>query len=368
MIRHESWPGFIDWLKAIGITLIIFGHLAGWGGKAHYATAPIYYKQIGVALFMLALGFTLAREQRPISKVLFNRHFEIYLFGIASAIAFSSVSYFANGNPAESNYLPFLFGANVLFDFFPANPSTWYIGTYLHALLAWAFFLRGVRIRPWMIALCVAVEIPTRAVLMAATGPFVAYMALPNWATVFLLGLYLGLQPELDCGCDVVRRGRSTLILLFFVAVWVSVAMTLPLVGGPLPPLSLAFPFVVFDLGSNPLNLLATSAAVTLLYAATSWLVAGAVRGLPVPSAVLFLARNTLLIFLLHMPVSYAMEGLQIATGSRWESIAVRLLVGLPVLAITSEVIRRMVRPARLRDRLWSRLVETPAAPAATTT
>src|SRR3954451_15570204 len=79
---QRSYP-FLDWLKAIGLMLIVFGH------EAHASTVwiapPIYLKQFGVAFFVFASGFTLARETRPACRVVYQRLFEVCLFGIACA-------------------------------------------------------------------------------------------------------------------------------------------------------------------------------------------------------------------------------------------------------------------------------------------
>ena len=70
------------------------------------------------------------------------------------------------GDANESNYLPLALGVNVLFNYFPANPTTWYIGTYVHVLLLWFLLTRHVTVKPWMLALCFSLEIPIRAVLI----------------------------------------------------------------------------------------------------------------------------------------------------------------------------------------------------------
>ena len=66
----------------------------------------------------------------------------------------------------------------------------------MHFILIWVLVLRGVQVRPWMLALSVVVEVLARAALAGTAGPYVAYMAVPNWMTVFLLGLYHGQRPE----------------------------------------------------------------------------------------------------------------------------------------------------------------------------
>jgi peptidoglycan/LPS O-acetylase OafA/YrhL len=61
----------IDWMKATAIFLVVHGHVAA--RTVEWATPPFYPKQIGVALFIFAMGYTLARERKPTTQVLFNR-------------------------------------------------------------------------------------------------------------------------------------------------------------------------------------------------------------------------------------------------------------------------------------------------------
>ena len=74
------------------------------------------------------------------------------------------------------------------FDNFPANPTTWYLGTYIHALLLWACWLSRHRLGAGAIVVALAVEITARMALLTWVGPFVAYMALTNWLGVFAVG------------------------------------------------------------------------------------------------------------------------------------------------------------------------------------
>src|SRR3954454_22974175 len=56
-LSRRLYP-FVDWMKALGMTVIVYGHVT----RAVPLTAPIYPKQLGVAFFLFASGFTLARE------------------------------------------------------------------------------------------------------------------------------------------------------------------------------------------------------------------------------------------------------------------------------------------------------------------
>ena len=52
----------IDWLKVVGMVLILLGHLVG--KYTNDLSPPIYPKQLGVAFFLFAAGYSLARERR----------------------------------------------------------------------------------------------------------------------------------------------------------------------------------------------------------------------------------------------------------------------------------------------------------------
>jgi len=333
---------FIDWMKCLGMALIVFGHVSV---STDRLAPPIYPKQLGVAFFMFVTGFSLALETRPRREVLFNRLFEIYLFGIAFALFLSVVNYVLISRLTLSNYLPFLLGSNVVFNNFPANPTTWYIGTYIHVLLLWALVLRGVRVRAWMIAPVCIFEIITRAVLEGFVGPYVSYMVLPNWATVFLLGVYCGQKRENEADFSRMALplvGLGALLVVWPVASWLW-----------LRP-SAQFPFMHFGLGSELADLAVGSAATTVIYLTYTYLVYEITRRLPASGVVRFFARNTLIIFIGHMPLySALLVLLKDWTTDYVGLVAVRFFACFVLLALFSEAIHRLIGPARLRERVW---------------
>ncbi len=332
---------FIDWMKFLGISLIVYGHVAGT--SIDWLTAPIYAKQLGVAFFLFVAGFSLAREQRPVRRVLFNRLFDVFLFGISCALLMSAITYLRTSRLSLSNYLPFLLGVNVLFNNFPANPTTWFSGTYLHLLLIWALLLRGRRIGPGAIAVAAAGEILLRAILAETAGLFVAYMAFPNWMTVFLLGMYYGQQHDEE------RRAGLVPYLLglgLLVAAW-------PLAWSACA-VEPSFPFMRFLIGSPLADSLVTSAAVTAIYGLFTWFVYQVTRWLDAPAPVRFCARNTLLVFIVHMPLLSALiPPLWEQVSSYWGRVAVLMLFCFGALMLFSEVVRRLVRPEWLREKVW---------------
>src|SRR5690606_13820187 len=102
----------LDWLKSAGIALIVYGHVAA-ATTVHW-TPPVYPKQLGVAFFVCAMGYTLATERRGGVHVIFLRCFEMFFYGLVAAVAMSLIGWGLRRDIAESNYLPLLFGANVL--------------------------------------------------------------------------------------------------------------------------------------------------------------------------------------------------------------------------------------------------------------
>jgi peptidoglycan/LPS O-acetylase OafA/YrhL len=343
---QRSHP-FVDWMKAIGLILIVYGHVAH--ASAVWIAPPIYLKQFGVAFFVFASGFTLARESRPVWQVVYQRLFEVCLFGIACAAIISVTGEVTRHGLQLSNYLPFVVGANVLVNAFPANPTTWYIGTYIHLLLLWALVLRRITVGPRLLIGVLAAEVLIRALLLTAAGAFVAYMALSNWITVLLLGMACGQRHVAEPS----PRPRCTVALAAFIVAWALVMQRI----GPLP----TFPLMSFALPAAA-NALLVSVCVSALYLTVTWLAYESLNG-AVPSRVMQLvARNSVIVFIAHMPLYYAtapwVEGL---APSYWPRVAVRLLLCLVALTFASEGVHRLVAVRQLRDRIASMVVERAA-------
>jgi hypothetical protein len=340
-VPPRAYP-FVEWMKALGMSLIVYGHVAH--ATTVPLTPPIYLKQFGVAFFLFAAGFTLARERRSAGETVFNRLFQVYLFGLSLAFLLTILSAVGGGRGAPSNYLPFAVGLNVVVDNFPANPTTWYLGTYVHIMLIWAVLLRRIRIRTWMVLAVFAIEIPIRALLMASAGRFVAYMLFTNWAAVFLLGMARG--ADADENVRTSHKGYAV-ALVAALSVW-GVAMQFL-------PFEPTFPFMSLTGWPTAAGLAFVSASVSLLYVGTTVLLFDATRHLQTtPAPVAFIARNSLIIFLVHMPVYYLLQPVLAAwTTSYWTRVGIQLLVCLPGLALMSEGVVRVVRPGQLRGRVF---------------
>jgi hypothetical protein len=349
----------LDWLKAIGITLIVYGHVAH--ATTIPLTPPIYLKQLGVAFFLFATAYTLARERRAALEVLFNRLFRIYFYGVPFAILMTVVTAWSGRGLALSNYLPFAGGLNVVFDNFPANPTTWYIGTYLHLLVLWAVWLRHCRVQPWMVILAVAVEIPIRAALIGMAGPYVAYMLATNWASVFLYGLLLGQvgqvgrvgrvapsrQPALPAPPALPALSALPFAIVLFVGLttW---AWAMRVVG-----FEPAFPTMTIVSWPAWLALVLISASVSTLYLSTTALVFEVVRRIPTPAAIRFLSRGSLVIFLVHMPLFYALHPLLVEWGfGYWTRVIVQLFINVVALGWLSDLLTLLAKPDAVRARL----------------
>jgi peptidoglycan/LPS O-acetylase OafA/YrhL len=354
-------------MKALGMSVSVYGHVAH--ATTVPLTPPIYLKQFGVAFFLFASGFTLARERRGAGETVFNRLFQVYLFGLSLAFLITILNAVGGGHGVPSNYLPFAVGLNVLVDNFPANPTTWYLGTYVHFMLIWAVWLRRIRVRTWMVLAVVAIEVPIRAILMASAGRYVAYMLFTNWAAVFLLGMARGAdageaRPSVAQafrpangrwaalkGCATFmfarRSGGYAAALVGGLAVWGLAMQFLPFEP--------TFPFMSLAGWPPAAGLAFVSASVSLLYVGTTVLLFEATRQLETtPAPVAFIARNSLIIFLVHMPVYFLLTPVLAAwTTSYWTKVTIQLLVCLPGMALVSEGIVAVVRPGQLRARMF---------------
>jgi hypothetical protein len=118
-----------------------------------------------------------------------------------------------------------------------------------------------------------------------------------------------------------------------------------------------AFPFRNFVGTAGSAMVLTRSACVTFLYVAYTWLVFEVTRRLPGYAIVAFFARQTLLIFIAHMPLLFTLQQpLRNMIPSYWPRIGLLMLILYPGLAIVSEVVMRLLQPAKLRDALWTLL------------
>jgi acyltransferase-like protein len=342
----RSYP-FVDWMKAIGLMLIVFGHLAH--RSVVWIAPPIYLKQFGVTFFVFATGFTLVRETRPVWRVVYQRLFEVFLWGLACALTLSAIGALTGGSLQRSNYLPFALGANLLVNAFPANPTTWYIGTYIHLLLLWALVLRRTRVSLNLLAVVLGAEILIRAVLLVLAGPYVAYMAISNWITVLLLGMFCSQTHERRESPNV----RFTIALTACVAAW-AVAMHRI---APVP----TFPLMSFPLSPDA-NALAVSFSVSVVYLAVTWLTYQSLNGIADNRFMRLVARNSVIVFVAHMPLYYA-TGAWVSgvTSSYWARVALRLLFCFVGLLLVSEGLHRLVAVRKLRDRIASMFVEQAA-------
>jgi hypothetical protein len=200
----------------------------------------------------------------------------------------------------------------------------------------------------WLV-IAVLVEIAVRGLLMARGTPYIAYMVLPNWATVFLAGMYAA--QRLD---DEVSRPRELTWALAGLGVMV---VAWPILVWRLFDPAPGFPFMTFHVGPRAAAFGLTSASVTLVYVAFTVCIYRISRPLTAPAWVRFFSRNTPLIFIAHMPIYYGLQRPLVALGLPYgPRVAVLFLVGFIGPALVSEAIRQGLALASWRDRIWSRV------------
>lgn len=339
--------GFIDWMKALGMLLIVFGHVVGDPNNLfNLISQPIYTKQLGVCLFIFIMGWSLANEHRTDFRVVFNRLVPIYFYGVLFTLLLSVIFFFTKGDINESNYLPFFFGLNVLINYFPANPTIWYIGTYIHILLFWYFCLRGKPITKKLIIQGFVVECVIRAVLLAINQDFVAYMILPNWLTVFLLGGYLSSKKDTQWEPKALL---SLVLWILILALWASPWNTLFSSG--------SLPFRDLTLASESASAFvipAKSLIISFVYLGNTWMLFELLRRLPKLQWVVFFARNSLITFIIHMPLIYGLMGVVYEQiGHSWLGRLTLIMIIFVGCTLISELLQRLINMRSIQEKSW---------------
>lgn len=340
---------FVDWMKALGMLLIVYGHSSA--GFHLFTTDPIYVKQLGVAFFVFVTGFTLARECRSTAYVVFSRLFGVCLYGLGFAMVMSIVGLVMRGDPAESNYLPFCLGANVFVDAFPANSTTWYLGTYLHIVLLWALVLRRIRLRWWMLWAWIPWSIAARSALLADAGQYIAYMLITNWITALLLGMLSAeTSPRNATGDRAAWRQVAPVVGL-----GMSVLVIWPVVVGVMS-FDKGFPFRLVQLGSPLASLLGTSLLVELIYLLGTLFVYRLALMLPASRMVEFFARNTLVIFIVHMPLMKVLSPYVGQIDNGYVRVLVNVMIYYVMLACAGEFLGALIRRTDIQSACLGRL------------
>jgi hypothetical protein len=112
---------FIDWMKSLGMFLIVFGHVAG-GSVVHTDPTNLSCATRRGILHLCHRMGTSTRIAGPLSGRLQPLVSVLFLNGFAMVM--SLVVFVTQRHLNTSNYLPFFLGINVLLDNFPANPTT----------------------------------------------------------------------------------------------------------------------------------------------------------------------------------------------------------------------------------------------------
>ncbi len=324
----RAYLPFVDWLKAVGLALIVLGHVGH--NLIALATPPFYPKQLGVAFFVFATGYTLAGERRGALQTIITRWFDVWAWGLMFALLMTAIGVGVLGDGNPSDYLPLAGGLNILFNNFPANPTTWYIGTYLHLLVVWALIFRGRQVALPALGLIVALEIVVRALLVPAFGQYVAYQFFFNWLTVLAFGVWAGqrqLQP----------RACPALPAALFLVAWP--------VGIWMLGWTETFPLMTSTLVAPPLDAWLLSLCVTVAYSSYTASAFALLGRLGDNGLVRFFARNTLLVFIAHMPLFIMLRALLpdwIGYGPR---VAIQFTLCFVGLALVSEWIRPAIQP-----------------------
>jgi hypothetical protein len=176
---------------------------------------------------------------------------------------------------------------------------------------------------------------------------------LTNWLSLLLLGMWSGQRPTRD----VVPHSRGVAPLPEIAAL-ITLALAWPRMISAVGLVE-DFPFARIVAPSVVASLVATSAAVSFLYLAYTVLVFRITTRLAEHLAVRFLAENTLIVFIIHMPLVYLLAPRLYSVVPHGPGGILRMLVNLMVFfvlpACASQIIRQIMAPQRWREWLLDR-------------
>jgi hypothetical protein len=127
------------------------------------------------------------------------------------------------------------------------------------------------------------------------------------------------------------------------------------------------------DVGSGTWSsLFVISVCASAVYLAYTVAIYAVATTLPASAVARFFARNTVIVFIAHMPVYYLMEWLLVPVTAYPVRVTVEFFTCFVVLAVMSEVLRGVIRPDVLRERLGAYLApildgDTPSSRVAAT-
>lgn len=344
MNKQTTRVDFVDWMKALAMLLIVFGHF--FGDPYNQLTQPVYPKQLGVVAFVFIMGWGLGKANHARWHVAFKRIFPMFFWGGVVAIIISVVSLIAVNDLRLSNYMPFVFGLNVGFNFFPNNPTSWFIGTYLHLVLLWAAVFYRIKITFSILCASLLFEIGLRALLIHVNQVFVAYMLFPNWLTIFLLGIYFK---------DIKDSPRDSSVFPYVIG-WITFTGLWALLLNSIE-VGRRFPFQHINIASDLISTCIESIFVSILYMAHCYFFVTVFSRIKANNIVRFFSRNTIIVFIGHMPfyaVAAPIASIFVASGWGKRLIIVLLMYG--VLSLISEWLTKVVDIGKLQNRLWQKL------------
>jgi hypothetical protein len=190
--------------------------------------------------------------------------------------------------------------------------------------------------------IAIIAEISIRAFLLYLDKDFIAYMFLHNWLTVFILGGYLFQKKDTHWQPKTVILVLAWLIA---VALWASPLNTL------ISPNSFPFRDLMTNEGWAPIL---RSCLISIIYVVNTYVFFEIFRRLPKSKVIEFFARNSLITFIIHMPLIYGFnkEVFSYFDASWLQQLALIIIIFVSS-AIISEFIQKFVKLGYFQAKAW---------------
>jgi hypothetical protein len=174
---------------------------------------------------------------------------------------------------------------------------------------------------------------------------FTGYMLITNWLTVFLLGMYMHHQKD----------NHNNIKALLVILLWIILLFTWASLLNPLN-ITKSFPFRLPAEHATLISSIALSVAISFVYLSNTLLAVNFFSRIPANRLVRFFSRNTIFIFIGHMPLYEIAEPIaRIFVESGWGKRAIVVFIMYVGLAILSESLHKLLNLNKYKTMLWQR-------------
>jgi hypothetical protein len=174
-------------------------------------------------------------------------------------------------------------------------------------------------------------------------------MLISNWVTVFLVGMYMHQQKD----------SHNSLKAILVLLIWAILVGTWAFLLNPLD-ITRSFPLRLTENHSTLISSILISVAISFVYLSNTLLAVKFFSSIPANRVVRFFSRNTIFIFIGHMPLYDVAEPIaRIFVENGWGKRAIIVFIMYVGLAVVSELLHQLVDTNKIKQTIWLKLNKT---------